>query len=73
MIEEFKESLEDLDEGSPEPSEWLATFYPLKRWEEILPLFNRVETQEAVKEETPKLILNPLLTELKYAYLEKNK
>ncbi|RVW77672.1 hypothetical protein CK203_053401 [Vitis vinifera] len=36
--------------------------------EEILPLFNE-ETQEAVKEEPPKLILKPLPTELKYAYL----
>ncbi|RVW22740.1 hypothetical protein CK203_099375 [Vitis vinifera] len=38
--------------------------------EEILPLFNGEETQEAV-EEPPKLILKPLPTELKYAYLEK--
>ena len=44
MLGEFNESLENLDEGSPEPSELLATFYPLKRREEILPLFNRVET-----------------------------
>ncbi|XP_034674270.1 uncharacterized protein LOC117905464 [Vitis riparia] len=73
MLEEFNESLKDLDEGSPEPSELLATFYPLKRREEILPLFNRVETQEAIKEEIPKLILKPLPAELKYAYLEENK
>ena len=44
MLGEFNESLENLDEGSPEPSELLAIFYPLKRREEILPLFNRVET-----------------------------
>ena len=44
MLGEFNESLENLDEGSPEPSELLATFYHLKRREEILPLFNRVET-----------------------------
>ena len=41
--------------------------------EEILPLFNGEETQEAVKEEPPKLMLNSLPTELKYAYLEENK
>ena len=29
--------------------------------------------QEADKEESPKLILNPLPSELKYAYLEENK
>ena len=41
--------------------------------EEILPLFNEEETQEAIKEESPKLILKPLPTKLKYAYLEENK
>ena len=40
MLEEFNESLGDLDEGSPEPSKLLPTFYPLKGREEILPLFN---------------------------------
>ncbi|RVW72438.1 hypothetical protein CK203_060471 [Vitis vinifera] len=44
-----------------------------KRREEILSLFNGEETQEAVKEEPPKLILKPLPMELKYAYLEENK
>ena len=73
MPEEFNKSLKDLDEGLPEPSELLATFYPLKRREEILPLFNRVETQESIKEEILKLILKPLPAELKYAYLEENK
>ena len=41
--------------------------------EEILSLFNREETQEAVKDEPPKLILKPLPMKLKYAYLEENK
>ena len=41
--------------------------------EEILSLFNREETQEAVKDEPPNLILKPLSTKLKYAYLEENK
>ncbi|RVW63631.1 hypothetical protein CK203_056924 [Vitis vinifera] len=44
-----------------------------RRIEEILPLFNEEEAQEAVKDEAPKLSLNPLPTELKYAYLEENK
>ena len=69
MIEIFG----DLDEGLPEPSDLLATLSPWKRREEILPLFNEEKTQKPVKEEPPKLILKPLLTELKYAYLEDNK
>ncbi|RVW86075.1 Retrovirus-related Pol polyprotein from transposon 17.6 [Vitis vinifera] len=44
-----------------------------RRREEILPLFNKEEAQEAAKEETPKLNLKPLPTELKYTYLEENK
>ena len=71
--EKLNESLEDLDEGMPEPSDLLATLPGWRRIEEILPLFNEEETQEAVKEEAPKLILKPLPTELKYAYLEENK
>ncbi|RVW57860.1 hypothetical protein CK203_042645 [Vitis vinifera] len=39
--------------------------------EEILPLFNKEEAQEAAKEETPKLNLKPLPMELKYTYLER--
>nr|CAN69603.1 hypothetical protein VITISV_007659 [Vitis vinifera] len=59
--------------GLPEPSNLLATLPPWKRREEILPLFNGEETQEAINEEPPKLILKPLPIELKYAYLEENK
>ena len=73
MLEDLNENLRDLDEGLPEPSELLATLPSLKMREEILPLFNGEETQEAVKEEPPKLMLNSLPTELKYAYLEENK
>ncbi|RVW19614.1 hypothetical protein CK203_114695 [Vitis vinifera] len=51
----------------------LATLPPWRRIEEILPLFNEKDTQEADKEEAPKLILKLLPTELKYAYLEENK
>ena len=72
MLEDLNESLGDLNEGLLEPSNFLATMPPWKRREEILPLFNGEETQEAV-EEPPKLILKPLPMELKYAYLEENK
>ncbi|WJZ84466.1 hypothetical protein VitviT2T_004069 [Vitis vinifera] len=73
MLEDLNESFGDLDEGLPEPLDLLTTLSPLKLREEILSLFNKEETQEAVKEESPKLILKPLPTELKYAYLEENK
>ena len=69
MIESFR----DLDEGLPKPSDLLATLSPWRRRKEILPLFNEEETQKAAKEEPPKLILKPLPTELKYAYLEEDK
>ena len=70
MLEDLNESLEDLDEGLPEPLDLLATLPLWKRSEEILSLFNGEETQEAVKEKLPKLILKSLPTKLKYAYLE---
>ena len=73
MLEDLNESFRGLDEGLLEPLDLLATLPPLKLREEILPLFNEEETQKAVKEEPPKLILKPLPTELKYAYLEENK
>ncbi|RVW92716.1 hypothetical protein CK203_041579 [Vitis vinifera] len=57
MLEDLNESLGDLDEGLPKPSDLLATLPPLKMRKEILHLFNGEETQEAVKEEPPKLIL----------------
>ena len=50
-----------------------ATLQGWRRREEILPLFNKEEAQEAAKEETPKLNLKPLPMELKYTYLEENK
>ena len=73
MQEDLVESFGDLDEGLPEPSDFLATLSPWRRRKEILPLFNEEETQKASKEEPPKLILKPLPTELKYAYLEEDK
>ena len=72
MQEDLIESLGDLDEGLPDPSDLLAILLHWKRREEILPLFNE-ETQRAAKEKPPKLILKPLPTELKYAYLEEDK
>ncbi|RVW36255.1 hypothetical protein CK203_107276 [Vitis vinifera] len=53
----FERESWDLDEGLPKPSDLLATLPPLKMRKEILHLFNGEETQEAVKEEPPKLIL----------------
>ena len=73
MLQDLNESFGDLDEGSPEPLDLLATLPSLKMREEILSLFNDEETQEAVKEEPPMLILKPLPMELKYAYLKDNK
>nr|CAN63866.1 hypothetical protein VITISV_009558 [Vitis vinifera] len=73
MQDKLNESLGDLEEGLPEPSDVLTTLQGWRRREEILPLFNKEEAQEAAKEETPKLNLKPLPTELKYTYLEENK
>ena len=64
MQKKLNESLRDLEEGLPKPSDLLATLPGWRRIEEILPLFNKEETQEAVKEEPLKLNLKPLPTEL---------
>ncbi|KAL6318478.1 hypothetical protein AAG906_041250 [Vitis piasezkii] len=60
MQDKLNESLGDLEEGLPEPSDVLATLQGWRRGEEILPLFNKEEAQEVSKEETPKLNLKPL-------------
>ncbi|WKA10604.1 hypothetical protein VitviT2T_028169 [Vitis vinifera] len=73
MQDKLNENLGDPEEGLPEPSDVLATLQGWRRRKEILPLFNKEEAQEAAKEETPKLNLKPLPTELKYTYLEENK
>ena len=73
MQDKLNESLGDLEEGLSEPSDVLATLQSWRKREEILPLFSKEETQEAAKEETPKLNLKPLPMELKYTYLEENK
>ncbi|KAL6348603.1 hypothetical protein AAG906_016123 [Vitis piasezkii] len=72
MQDKLNKSLEDLEEGLSEPVDVLATLQGWRRKEEILPLFNKEEAQEAVKEEIPKLNLKPLPMELKYTYLEEN-
>ena len=73
MQDKLNESLGDLEEGLPEPSDVLATLQGWRRREEILLLFNKEEAQEAAKEETPKFNLKSLPMELKYTYLEENK
>ncbi|WJZ91037.1 hypothetical protein VitviT2T_010147 [Vitis vinifera] len=73
MQDKLNESLGDLEEGLSDPSDVLATLQGWRRREEILPLFNKEEAQEAAKEETPKLNLKPLPMELKYTCLEENK
>ncbi|RVW63368.1 hypothetical protein CK203_060575 [Vitis vinifera] len=70
MEEDLIESLRDLDEGLPEPSDLLTTMSPWRRREEILPLFNEEESHRAAKEEPLKLTLKLLPTGLKYTYLE---
>ncbi|RVW21409.1 Retrovirus-related Pol polyprotein from transposon 17.6 [Vitis vinifera] len=62
-----------LEEGYLNPQICLLLYSLGKMREKIMPLFNGEETQEAIKEEPPKLILMPLPTELKNAYLEENK
>ena len=73
MQDKLNESLGDLEEGLSEPSDMLATLQGWRRREEILPLFNKEEAQEAVKKEISKLNLKPLPMELKYMYLEENR
>ena len=56
------------DEGLLEPSHLLATLSPWTRRKEMQPLINEVEIQRHAKEDSPKLILNLLHSEMKYAY-----
>ncbi|KAL6330648.1 hypothetical protein AAG906_003259 [Vitis piasezkii] len=72
LQESLSESLEMFEEGLPEPSDVLAIMSPWRRREEILPLFNQEDSQEATVEDPPKLVLKPLPVDLKYAYLEEN-
>ncbi|RVW80373.1 Retrovirus-related Pol polyprotein from transposon 17.6 [Vitis vinifera] len=72
LEESLNESLEVFEEGLPEPSDVLAIMSPWRRWEEILPLFNKEDSQGAAMEDPPKLVLKPLPVNLKYAYLEED-
>ena len=60
------------DEGLPEPSDLLATLSHWTRRKEMQPLLNEMEIQRHAKEEPPKLILNPLPPEMKYACREED-
>ncbi|KAL6330612.1 hypothetical protein AAG906_003220 [Vitis piasezkii] len=72
LEESLNESLEMLEEGLPEPFDVLAIMSPWRRREEILPLFNKEDSQGAAVEDPPKLVLKPLPVDLKYAYLEED-
>ena len=73
MKEDLIESLGDLDEGLPKPSDLLTTMSHWRKREEILPLFNEEESHRVGKEEPLKLTLKLLPNGLKYAYLEEDK
>ena len=70
LEESSNESLEMLEEGLPEPFDVLAIMSPWRRREEILPLFNKEDSQGAATEDPLKLVLKSLPVDLKYAYLE---
>ncbi|WJZ91316.1 hypothetical protein VitviT2T_010400 [Vitis vinifera] len=72
LQESLNKSLEMFKEGLPEPSDVLAIMSPWRRREEILPLFNKEDSQGAAVEDPPKLVLKPLPVDLKYAYLEED-
>ncbi|RVW39889.1 Pol polyprotein [Vitis vinifera] len=72
LEESLNESLEVLEDGLPEPSDVLAIMSPWRRREEILPLFNKEDSQGVAVEDPPKLVLKPLPVDLKYAYLEED-
>ena len=60
------------EEGLLEPSDVLAIMSPWRRREEILPLFNKEDSQGAATEDPLKLVLKSLPVDLKYAYLEED-
>ncbi|RVW33542.1 Retrovirus-related Pol polyprotein from transposon opus [Vitis vinifera] len=65
LEESLNEILEVLEDGLPEPSDVLAIMSPWKRREEILPLFNKEDSQGIAVEDPPKLVLKPLPVDLK--------
>ncbi|RVW21708.1 hypothetical protein CK203_110766 [Vitis vinifera] len=72
LEESLNKSLGVLEEGLLEPSDVLAIMSPWRRREEILPLFNKEDSQGAATEDPPKLVLKSLPVDLKYAYLEED-
>ena len=68
----LNENLEVLEDGFSEPSDVLAIMSPWRRREEILPLFNKEDSQGAAMEDPLKLVLKPLPDDLKYAYLQED-
>ncbi|RVW88069.1 Retrovirus-related Pol polyprotein from transposon 17.6 [Vitis vinifera] len=72
LEESLNESLGVLEEGLPKPSDVLAIMSPWRRREEILPLFNKEDSQGAAMKDPPKLVLKPFPVNLKYAYLEED-
>ena len=73
-LEKIYEELEENEvEEKVEEANKFATINHFMKWkakEELLPLIKEEKTK---KQETPKLNLNPLPNDLKYAYLEGNK
>ncbi|RVW30302.1 hypothetical protein CK203_094539 [Vitis vinifera] len=55
LEESSNESLGVLEEGLPEPSDVLAIMSPWRRREEILPLFNKEDSQGAAMEDLQSL------------------
>ena len=72
LEESLNENLGVREEELPEPSDVLAIMSPWRRREEILPLFNKEDSQGAATEDPPKLVLKPLPVDMKYAYLEED-
>ncbi|RVW91119.1 Retrovirus-related Pol polyprotein from transposon 17.6 [Vitis vinifera] len=72
LEESLNKSLEVLEDGLPEPYDVLVIMSPWRRREEILPLFNKEDSQGAAMEDPPKLVLKPLSVDLKYAYLQED-
>ncbi|RVW57916.1 hypothetical protein CK203_113855 [Vitis vinifera] len=71
LQESLNESLEMLKKGYLNP---LMFYYhvSLEETGRDLTLFNQEDSQEAIVEDPPKLVLKPLPVDLKYAYLEEN-
>ena len=63
LEESLNESLEVLEDGLLEPSDVLAIMSPWRRWEEILPLFNKEDSQGAAMED-------PLITTKKCYFVD---